>query len=74
MTSVQFCYWFQGAFELGTFKNGATVEQMEMIQKHLALVFKHEIDSFYPNQGELNDIHSGKPSNPFSPHDTIVRC
>lgn len=74
MTSRDFVYWFQGAFELGTFKNGATAEQMEVVQKHLSLVFKHEIDPSYPNQDELNQIHSGKPHAPFSPHDTEVRC
>lgn len=74
MESKSFCFWLQGGFELGMFKDGATAEQMEMIQKHLSLVFKHEIDPSYANQDELNQIHSDKPHKPFSTSDTIVRC
>lgn len=36
-------------------------EQVEVIQKHLALVFKHEIDPSMGNQehqGKLNEIHN----------------
>lgn len=37
-------------------------EQVAMVERHLALVFKHEIDPSYgPNQAELNQIHAGKP-------------
>jgi hypothetical protein len=73
MTSRDFCYWLQGFFELrDTGSLVMTPQQVEMVQRHLALVFKHEID---PSQGppehqaELNAIHSSpapakiKPSN-----------
>lgn len=66
MTAVQFCYWLQGYFEIG----GSTPEepgainsqQSAMIQRHLALVFKHDID---PKQGPpahqaaLQALHDG---------------
>lgn len=84
MTSRDFCYWLQGYFEI----RGEPVEameprQVEMIKRHLALVFKHEID---PSQGsaehqvELNAIHSPpvKPPPlspvPFIPHGPQIRC
>ncbi len=71
MTSRDFCYWLQGWFEIqqaGGF--GARIEekQSEIIQKHLNLVFKHEIDPSMGNkehQQELNKIHTTNP---------VVRC
>lgn len=71
MTSRDFCYWLQGYFEIARVLPGTGCqlgnEQVQMIQKHLALVFKHEIDPSYPNQGELNKIHSGTG-------DATLRC
>ena len=59
MTSRDFCYWLQGYFELnGT--SGLSPQQSEIIQRHLNLVFKHEIDPSAGNeqhQQELNKIH-----------------
>ncbi len=66
MTSVQFCYWLQGFFELGDVgPSGAhyalTEAQVKLVRAHLAMVFKHEIDPSYPNGEELSKIHeSGK--------------
>lgn len=63
MTSRDFCYWLQGYFEVVTADSTdipMTDKQVQMIQKHLALVFKHEID---PSMGDdkhqevLNKIH-----------------
>lgn len=67
MKSTEFCYWLQGYFELGPDGQGLSSEQVDMIRKHLALVFKHEIDlSYGPNLQELQDIHDGNaPSNNF---------
>lgn len=65
MTSRDFCYWLQGFFEI----NGSAgqscppsldASQTDMVKRHLALVFKHEIDpSMGPSehQKKLNDIH-----------------
>jgi hypothetical protein len=68
MKASEFCFWLQGYFEM----SGVTPEepgtlnsrQSAMIQRHLALVFKHDID---PSQGtsehqaELQSIHDGIP-------------
>lgn len=59
MTSRDFCYWLQGHFEISNPKS-IGVKETQMIKKHLALVFKHEID---PSMGDeahqevLNEIH-----------------
>jgi len=62
MKSVEFCYWLQGYFEVRRPEDTMlTTEQVNTIQKHLALVFKHEIDPSYPKeeQGPLNELHGG---------------
>ncbi len=73
MTSREFCYWLQGHFEINDASIGATDNltgaQVRMIQKHLALVFKHEIDPSYPDQEALNKIHNRPDLD-----DLIVRC
>ena len=67
MTSRDFCYWLQGFFELGgtnkeNSKVALTVPQVIIIQNHLNLVFKHEIDPSMPDPtGALQAIHDGKP-------------
>lgn len=72
MTSREFCYWLQGYFEMSQAGHANTLplsfEQINTIQRHLALVFKHEIDPSYPNQGELNKIHKGDLG------DELLRC
>lgn len=67
MTSRDFVFWLQGFFEIA----GAnpTVDtaydlsapQTDIIKKHLALVFIHEIDPSAgpkPHQANLNAIHN----------------
>ena len=77
MSSREFCYWLQGYFEIAGVKTPGvmpgtgcplTVEQTDIIARHLSMVFVHEIDPSYPNQAKLNTIHNpgGK--------DTLVRC
>lgn len=65
MTSRDFCYWLQGFYELKKTidcREGFSVETVAMIEKHLAMVFVHEID---PKMGDdkhrklLDDIHAG---------------
>lgn len=71
MTSRDFCYWLQGFFEIrdgGEHAVGLSGDQVEVVKKHLALVFIHEIDpSDGPpeHQKKLNDAH-GKG--------TVYRC
>jgi len=79
MTSRDFAFWLQGFFEVA---NPSTIgsKETELIKKHLALVFKHEID---PSMGdekhqiELNTIHTPnkfggylRPPN----EDGLMRC
>jgi len=61
MKSVEFCYWLQGMFELCEPKE-LNVEQTDLIKKHLAMVFVHEIDKSYPKEQQsiLNNLHSGE--------------
>ena len=44
MTSRDFCYWLQGKLELDGKATALSEQQVGLIQMHLALVFKHEID------------------------------
>lgn len=67
MKATEFCYWLQGYFEIygasATSGNSLTAEQAELIQRHLALVFKHDIDPQAgppQHQQVLNNIHGGK--------------
>jgi len=63
MNSRDFCFWLQGFFELRGDQFGTqhiSAEQAKLIQRHLNLVFKHEID---PSMGDenhqqlLNEVH-----------------
>ncbi len=71
MTSRDFCFWLQGYFEINT-PDSIQEKQTEIIKKHLALVFKHEID---PSMGDkehqtaLNEIHHDGPAG-----GTLFRC
>ena len=76
MTSRDFAYWLQGFFEIRDLepekgKRGMTTEQIELVRKHLNMVFKHDIDpSFGDDLPDLTKIHSGidsafVPSDPF---------
>lgn len=67
MTSRDFCFWLQGFFELRAatpaIETGLDGNQTQMIRRHLALVFEHEIDPSAGNQAHqfaLNQLHSGQ--------------
>lgn len=72
MKATEFCYWLQGFSELNQaaeqYTKQLTPEQVEIIQRHLTLVFVHDID---PQAGPpeyqeaLNKIHGGS---------TLYRC
>lgn len=69
MTSRDFCFWLQGYLELSGGNDSLDSLQLDCIAKHLALVFRHEIDpSMGPQdkQAELNEIH--KPAYAVKPH------
>jgi len=67
MTSRDFCFWLQGCFELAAASSTPgeiylDKTQTECVRRHLALVFKHEIDpAIGGNQKELQAIHDGEP-------------
>jgi hypothetical protein len=85
MKASEFCYWLQGYFEI-THQSGGpanlalTYQQTAMIERHLALVFKHDLD---PKQGtpkhqaELQKIHDEddeSPAGPWPGGDILIRC
>jgi len=78
MTSRDFCYWLQGYLEISGINanaGGLKPDQLVCIQKHLNLVFKHEIDpSFGDDQEELNKIHNQHLWNQPNAGDTLIKC
>lgn len=78
MTSRDFAYWLQGYFEISDPKT-ISEKEVEMIKKHLNLVFYHEIDPSYTEdekkQEEMNKIHSEGPKpTQYDPATTLIRC
>lgn len=77
MTSRDFCFWLQGYLEINKEnKNNSqslTTEQLGVVQKHLNLAFKHEIDPSFGDkkvQAALDEIHHG----PSLKSDLLMRC
>ena len=59
MTSRDFAFWAQGFFEISGAKT-LNESQVDMIKRHLALVFIHEIDPSFggeEKQEALNKVH-----------------
>ena len=81
MTSRDFCYWLQGAFEI-TGTQELNKEQIQVIKNHLNLVFYHEIDPSFGDdqdkQEEMNQIHQGTPLpsklSGYNPNEVTLRC
>ena len=74
MTSRDFCFWLQGYFEISN-SSSISSDQINMVKRHLALAFKHEIDpSLGGNAVELQKIHDGPAFNPKESAGTIMRC
>lgn len=75
MTSREFCYWLQGFFELASAAQTLAPDQVDLVRKHLAMVFKHEIDPSYPEKEALDALHNPKPQG-IGPHPSGVtmRC
>lgn len=76
MTSRDFAYWLQGFFEInaaGAHPGQLTESQVSIVQKHLNLVFLHEIDpSMGPkeHQNKLNAVHSAEAKWPHTEQNT----
>jgi hypothetical protein len=72
MTSRDFCYWLQGYSEIAGQADvpmAITAEQAACIQKHLSMVFLHEIDPSMGDkeeQSKLDAIHN-KPDAKLDP-------
>ena len=80
MTSRDFAYWLQGLFELGNPKQ-LDEHQTDLIKRHLAMVFAHEIDPAagdQKHQKKLNELHQGEkaPAPPWidAPGGPVFRC
>lgn len=83
MTSRDFCFWLQGHLEISK-STSISASQLTIIKRHLAMVFKYEIDTSLPDPtGELQAIHNppglaaGKYPPVPPPHggdDKIYRC
>jgi hypothetical protein len=76
MQARDFAFWLQGFFEISN-PEQITKEQTEMIKKHLALVFYHEIDPSYTDDKEKQDVMNTIHSNSEFPKqngDTVYRC
>lgn len=72
MTSRDFCYWLQGFLELSP-ETDLNTRQVKVLQAHLSLVFKHEIDPSYGDkekQDTLNKLHDLAAS----PYPPLKRC
>ena len=81
MTAENFCYWLQGYIEIHTGKHATrlpelTVDQVDLIAKHLKLVFVHDIDPKMggpDHQKKLDAIHGGNAIE-MHPKDVVMRC
>lgn len=84
MTSRDFCYWLQGYFEIVNPRSLAsdqylTNAQVEMVKRHLALVFKHEIDPSIDGGNPqaaavLQAMHDGPKPGGVGPDGLTYRC
>ena len=80
MKAFEFCYWLQGLFELSEVKS-LDERQTEIVRRHLALVFFHDLDRKEPDSEASQAVHDGKhfPSSVASsadpyPDGKVYRC
>jgi hypothetical protein len=73
MKSQEFCYWLQGWLEM-TGATEMTARQLEIMKKHLEMVFIHEIDPQYPEKTKLDAAHSSLPAHLHPGGPTKLRC
>ncbi len=84
MTSRDFVFWLQGYLEInaayasGSSLPAMTSTQVACVQKHLALVFVHEIDPSAgdaAHQKKLDEAHKPPIDDDHGyPNDVLVRC
>jgi hypothetical protein len=76
MKASEFCYWLQGFFEIENERNAnvdLTKKQVDVIQRHLALVFVHDLDPAQVAE-KLQAIHDGPKIGGVGPNGEIYRC
>lgn len=73
MKSVEFCYWLQGFFEISNLSGPMTPEQVDIVKKHLNMVFIHEIDPSYP-KGQQSALTAAHNKVPFEATPEVARC
>ncbi len=77
MQARDFCFWLKGYLEITQSAQAIdclTSEQVEMIEKHLDLVFIHEIDPSMggpEHQKKLNQVHADGVQSVYKP---AMRC
>lgn len=73
MTSREFSYWLQGFFEISkenpNYNGELTSAQVKMIEKHLSLVFIHEIDNSYGDEKHINKLNKIHNQTDYTAHD-----
>lgn len=57
MTSRDFAFWLQGFFEIAE-PDAITPYQVQLIQRHLSLVFVHEIDPSHGGPKEQEELYA----------------
>lgn len=76
MTSRDFCYWLQGYFEI-SHSPMLNDDQANVVKRHLALVFIHEINPSIPDpKGTLQATHDGTVNTGkiTAVEQTVYRC
>ena len=74
MTSRDFAFWLQGYLEIAGDGVAMTPAQVDVVRKHLAMVFVHEIDPSMPSK-KLDEIHALPPHlRPQDPSKPVMRC
>ena len=92
MNATDFCYWLQGFFELAS-QSGSqepitlSRQQVEVIRRHLNLVFVHDIDpkagppeyqamlqQIHDGDAPLNFVEEGTPPSYESTRPERIRC
>jgi hypothetical protein len=82
VTARDFCFWLQGVFEV-TDPKQLDEKQTDLVKRHLALVFKHEIDPAIDGgdptkKAALDEVHGSKRPEPWQqpphPGGVIMRC
>jgi hypothetical protein len=74
MRSLDFCYWLEGFIDLRQ-DGEVNADQVAIIQRHLSMVFKYEIDpSFGDANADLSNIHNNPETQEPKKDEITYRC